>query len=223
MNEQRGKQHARATARREQLLKTALEMFAKRGYRATSVRDIARAVGVNEGLLYHYFANKSDLFTAVLAAYAPFEPCAAILDGSAARPIDGVLRDLGREFLSLVGERRAFVVTILSEGSVNPELGRILGQFVRGTRSRLADFLARRQANGEIDPFVDVEAAAQAFVGGLLFEVLSAILSPEEASQPRSDGDFVEHLVGVLLRGLSPRARDRSVSSPRADPVTENP
>lgn len=48
---------------REQILTTALEMFADRGYDATSVRAIARQAGVDPGLVRHFFGSKQKLFT----------------------------------------------------------------------------------------------------------------------------------------------------------------
>ena len=55
-----------AAARREQILETALELFAAQGFDATSTRQIAKAVGVAEGLIFHYFPTKASLLTAIL-------------------------------------------------------------------------------------------------------------------------------------------------------------
>ena len=60
------KRQEQAQARRRQLLETALPLFTEMGYRGATIRDIARAAGVNEALLYHYFKSKADLFRAVL-------------------------------------------------------------------------------------------------------------------------------------------------------------
>src|SRR4029450_9805175 len=51
---------------REQILKTALKLFAERGFDATSTRQIAKEVGVAEGLILHYFPTKARLLTAIL-------------------------------------------------------------------------------------------------------------------------------------------------------------
>src|SRR5918994_3137507 len=55
-----------AAARREQILKTALKLFAAQGFDATSTRQIAREVGIAEGLIFHYFATKASLLSAIL-------------------------------------------------------------------------------------------------------------------------------------------------------------
>jgi len=53
------------------LLRAALDLFAERGYEGTSVRAIARAVGLSEGGLYAHFENKRAIFEAVLGQLGP--------------------------------------------------------------------------------------------------------------------------------------------------------
>lgn len=52
-------------ARREQILLAAAELFSRHGYAGTSMRDIARMVGLLAGSVYHHFPAKEDLFVAV--------------------------------------------------------------------------------------------------------------------------------------------------------------
>jgi AcrR family transcriptional regulator len=49
-----------------ELLRTARSLFAERGFAATSIEDIVGAAGVTRGALYHHFADKRELFQAVL-------------------------------------------------------------------------------------------------------------------------------------------------------------
>ena len=53
-------------ARREQLLEVALTVFARHGYRKTSMDDIAQAAGVSRQGLYLHFETKEDLFRAAV-------------------------------------------------------------------------------------------------------------------------------------------------------------
>jgi AcrR family transcriptional regulator len=55
--------------RRELILSTAAEMFARKGLRATTVRGIADAVGVLSGSLYHHFPSKDAILDEVLSRY----------------------------------------------------------------------------------------------------------------------------------------------------------
>lgn len=54
---------------RDKLVRTAMQLFAEKGYHSTSVADILSTAGVNSGSLYHFFPGKQDLLVAVLDAY----------------------------------------------------------------------------------------------------------------------------------------------------------
>ncbi len=55
--------------RRKEILDTALEMFMKKGYQATSVSDIVKELNVSQGLFYYYFKSKEEVFEAALKQY----------------------------------------------------------------------------------------------------------------------------------------------------------
>ena len=57
---------ASAEARKRQLLETALAVFARHGYRKTSMDDVAQAAGVSRQGLYLHFPTKEDLFRAAI-------------------------------------------------------------------------------------------------------------------------------------------------------------
>jgi AcrR family transcriptional regulator len=52
--------------RREQILSTALGLFAKKGLFATKISDITAAAGISQGLIYHYFSSKEEIFTTLI-------------------------------------------------------------------------------------------------------------------------------------------------------------
>jgi AcrR family transcriptional regulator len=52
--------------RRGRILSHAVRLFATRGLAATTVTDIAAAVGMSQGLLYHYFPSKEDIFVEIV-------------------------------------------------------------------------------------------------------------------------------------------------------------
>lgn len=56
--------------RRQEILDTALRLFGEKGYEKTSIADIAKAMGVAQGLCYRYFPSKEALFDTVLEQYA---------------------------------------------------------------------------------------------------------------------------------------------------------
>jgi len=74
----------RANSKRKDMVAAALRLFAERGIKATTIRDIAQEAGVTEGALYRHFASKEQL------AQSLFAECAAILYQSLSAAIDGV-------------------------------------------------------------------------------------------------------------------------------------
>ncbi|HZD67772.1 MAG TPA: TetR/AcrR family transcriptional regulator [Actinomycetes bacterium] len=56
----------RRAERREQILAAATQAFARAGFAATSLDDIAAAAGVSRAILYRHFDSKTDLYRAVL-------------------------------------------------------------------------------------------------------------------------------------------------------------
>lgn len=61
----------RPSKNRDKLLKAARRLFAERGYAETGTEDIVREAGVTRGALYHQFADKRDLFRAMLEEMLP--------------------------------------------------------------------------------------------------------------------------------------------------------
>ncbi|NHN85169.1 TetR family transcriptional regulator [Acetobacter musti] len=60
-----GADDAVAVERRDEILEIAAELFAERGYRATSIRDIADRAGMKAGSLYYHIASKEALFVEI--------------------------------------------------------------------------------------------------------------------------------------------------------------
>lgn len=58
--------YAKGIAKREEILETALAVIAQSGYKNTSVRELADAVGLSQAGLLHYFTSKDELFAEIL-------------------------------------------------------------------------------------------------------------------------------------------------------------
>ncbi len=52
--------------RREQILSSALMLFATKGLSATRITDISAAAGISQGLMYHYCKSKEEIFSELI-------------------------------------------------------------------------------------------------------------------------------------------------------------
>ena len=62
---------------KERILTTALRLFARDGYEAVSVSDIAQALGMTKGALYKHYKNKRDLFDSMIQRMLELDSTAA--------------------------------------------------------------------------------------------------------------------------------------------------
>ncbi|NPV48521.1 MAG: TetR/AcrR family transcriptional regulator [Armatimonadetes bacterium] len=81
---------ARPATKRDDIIRVARRLFAQRGVKATTVRDIAQAAGVTEGALYRHFASKEDLARFLFAGGA--ELFYEFLEHAAAEATDAAQR-----------------------------------------------------------------------------------------------------------------------------------
>jgi AcrR family transcriptional regulator len=110
MTESRG----RPSERRADLVRIAAELFAERGYRATTVRHIGDAAGVLSGSLYHHFDSKETILDELLSSYLNelVETYREITAG--VEPV-AALRGLVTEAFRSLGEHRAAITVLQNE------------------------------------------------------------------------------------------------------------
>ena len=182
-----------ADARREELLRTALRLFAERGVDGTTIADIATATGTAHGLVYHYFASKNDLLLAVLERFSFLPELRRLLDVSPDRPAVEVLTEIAVRFSTLVRERGDLLRLVSRESQINPAVAAALGDVMAEGTRLIAAYLDARVAVGELRPH-DTSVPAR----GLFW----AIVTMHLAQAP--DERFEAGLVDVLVNGLRP-------------------
>ncbi len=88
--------------RREQILRAGLRLFATKGLAATRATDIAKACGIAQGLLYHYYRSKEELFTELIrSAFERMNDAVCMLEAMKLSPADKIrtaMRELVRGF-----------------------------------------------------------------------------------------------------------------------------
>jgi AcrR family transcriptional regulator len=101
--------------RREALVQIAAELFAERGYRATTVRHIGDAAGVLSGSLYHHFDAKETILDELLSSYLNelLDTYRAIV--KAGDPPAATLRELVHASFRSLSEHRAAITVLQNE------------------------------------------------------------------------------------------------------------
>lgn len=90
MNINRRTQAERTAATREALLTAGRALFGARGYADVGTEEVVRTAGVSRGALYHHFADKAELFTAVLESVDEMANARIMAAMTAAGPDDPI-------------------------------------------------------------------------------------------------------------------------------------
>ncbi len=106
---------AQPNSRRDELLGLAASMFAERGLRATTVRDIADGAGILSGSLYHHFSSKEEMVDELLRSFLDwlFARYREIMD-TEANPLER-LKGLFMASFEAIEDRHAQVVIYQDE------------------------------------------------------------------------------------------------------------
>ena len=168
-------QHPRArklsrAPRRAQILDAAVKVLAGRGYRDTTMLEVARRSSASKETLYAWFGNKPGLFDAVIRRNA--ERFRRALDGhlDGDAPVEAALTGFGRAMAAhLLGDNAVAINrAAISEASSGPSLAESLSRLCRDPICGvLVRYLEQCDARGVLN-VEDANEAAEAFVGLLL-------------------------------------------------------
>lgn len=153
--------YAKGVAKREEILTTALDVIARNGYRGTSVRELADAVGLSQAGLLHYFASKEELFQEILRKRDEVDTAAFGITGDPSiEAFFGVIRH-NSEVPGLV-QLYAQLSTEAGDPT-HPAHEFFVERYVQ-FRAMFGGMLRDEQAAGRIDPALDVDRIANLFL-----------------------------------------------------------
>src|SRR6201996_106333 len=198
------KSELKAPPRRAQIVGVARRLFAEGGYQTTTTRQLARAAGVSDALMYRYFESKNDVLRAVLdqglAGFAAMREAAGV---GRDRPLAERLTILGRAFLATLDAQVDLLVLFVSEHQLLADDARLVG-FIDLAASGLGAELAARAEAGEVRDDLDGYLFARSFMGSLVsFVILQRALGMDRV-RPVEAENYLAGLVGLYVRGAAP-------------------
>ncbi|MFQ5521690.1 MAG: TetR/AcrR family transcriptional regulator [Candidatus Methylomirabilia bacterium] len=116
-------------AMRDQILRTAADLFQEKGYRATTLDGIAARLGVSKATIYAYFRAKEEILAAISQeTIAAFTRDLASIGQSRLDP-EEKLRRVVRQHVRLVLSNRSFLTVFFSEeANLPPRIARALAR-----------------------------------------------------------------------------------------------
>jgi AcrR family transcriptional regulator len=181
--------YAKGVAKRAEILRTALDVIARHGYRKTSTRELAAAVGLSEAGLLHYFGSKEKLFEAVLRAR----------DEADQERFEG-RGDLVDRLIAVMRHNSDVPGLVQLYSTFSAEAGdpqHSAHEFFVERYDRLRDVLAgtvrARQSDGSIDAAADPDKIA-----ALLIALSDGLQIQSQFGPANGSAELMDHLVGLL-------------------------
>src|SRR5215217_538797 len=163
-------QEEKSDASTRKVLKAALSLFSRQGYRATSMRQIASRCHLSVGNLYHHFGSKEAIFQQLIDQYweVLLDPELPLNKIFAAVRFPEDLEEMAAAIEKVVGENSAHILLIYID--VIEFKGKHIRAFYQNMADRFAATYAERLAErrragelGDVDPLVGVMLATRWF------------------------------------------------------------
>jgi AcrR family transcriptional regulator len=173
--------------RRMQILRIAVRLFSQRGFRGTTTKEIAQSAGVSEAMVFRHFANKVELYSAILDHKAssaeglkdPGELIEAAVDRKDDR---AVFETLAFEALQHHDRDPQFHRLLLYSALEEHELAQMFWErTVSQIYGLLSSYISQRQRDGafrDVNPYVVVRA----FVGMIIHHSMNNNLWDKQRS-----------------------------------------
>ena len=193
---------------RDRILDAAADVMTRLGLAKATTKEIARAAGCSEALLYKHFREKEEIFLGVLKHRLP-----NLTATLAALPPQAGTGSVRERLIEVVDVAVRFYQGGLAIGSSmlgDPTLVRRHREWLLGrgvgpqlANRMLADYLRAEQQAGRLATGADADAAAALLLGASYQRAFLVRLMGEEVLTPPADA-FARSVVDASLRGLDP-------------------
>ena len=200
--------------RRLQLLRVAMRLFSQRGFRGTTTKEIARAAGVSEAMVFRHFATKEDLYSAILdhkaCAGGMTDPRELVAEAIQRKDDRAVFEGLANGMMSHHQNDTEFLRLLTHSALEGHQLADMFWETtVRVMYDFLGSYIRERQRDGAFRE-IDTAIVVRAFAGMVIHHSLNNTLWDKtkrilNISNERAAKEFTN----ILLHGI---AREASVS-----------
>ncbi len=197
--------------RRVQILRAAVELFSRKGFKGTTTKEIAKASGVSEAMVFRHFASKDELYAAILHGKGcaegvnsfPWEGNQVLAAAIERRDDFAVFYNIALAALDKhhadVGFMRLLFYSALEEHELAE---RFFKEFIERVYEFIGGYIKTRQDEGGMRK-LDPRIAVRAFMGMLIHHSLNNILwDKKRVLLDISNEEAAKNFTEILLNGI---------------------
>lgn len=187
---------------RDKILNAALELFAEKGFSASTTKEIARRARVNEVTIFRQFRSKRALFSAVVAERSPMLPIMERVSTDPRGSVDDLLLGNVRTVLKMLRSNKHQFYIMMGDAWRQPRIRAIAYnesikkglEFVASLMKSLMDAGKMRK----MDPMIP----ARTLMGAVQFYFLTTEILGEGTPEPQEDEKIIRGFVSIFLDGM---------------------
>ena len=197
--------------RRLQILQTAVDLFSQRGFKGTTTKEIARAAGVSEAMVFRHFATKDELYGAILDNKGcqdgvhkfPWEENTVLQQAIEQKDDEAVFYNIAFDALNKHQQDVAFMRLLFYSALEEHELAdRFFHEFIERVYDFIGGYIAQRQKDGAFRK-MNPRVAVRAFLGMLIHHSLNNILWDKKRNILNiSNEEAAKNFAEILLGGI---------------------
>src|SRR5947209_1665329 len=169
--------------RRSQILQQAINLFSKHGFNGTTTKEIAKAAGISEAMVFRHFATKNELYDAILDYKAchnqqslPWEENSIIQQAIERNDDYQVFYNLALNAMNKHQEDPDFMRLLFHSALEAHTLSdKFFDEFVVRIYNFISDYISKRQKEGAMRN-MEPKIVVRAFLGMLIHQSLNNIL-----------------------------------------------
>ena len=189
--------------RRKEIIRAAMEVFAKHGFNGSTTREIAENAGISEAMIYNHFRNKEDLYAAIIdEKLQETEPLYYSLEALRNKDDQRVFTTIVTNFLRRHGQDTTFMRLLLFSALEGHELAPMfVGGPVRKFFEFLAEYIRERTAGAAFKP-LNPEITARCLLAMVHYFVLLREIFGDETLRGIDQAEAIETMVGIFCGGI---------------------
>ena len=185
---------------KEKILKVSLKLFATKGYKATTVRDIAGAMGVKQSALYNHFKNKDEILETLISNLTS-SAIVTLFDGKDTQELQkqgkALLASIATTFklLSFDGQNEALYKLLMQEIFRNERIREIYNEhFYQENVKKLSGILFSMMQVEQIKSFDPLLLANEFFSPLFFYQMQVSLLKLDKKSTSSVVSMFEKHV-----------------------------
>jgi len=190
-----------ASERRQAIIVEAIRLFSEKGFRGTTTRELAAAVGVSEPVIYQHFATKKDLYAAIIESKSQEASAqlACCPNGDCSDEV--AFQTLGRLIWRWYEDDRTITRLLFFSALEGNELSDMFfTRHAAGFLEAVSGYIRTRIEAGAFRP-VDPETLAWSFIGMVAHHAQSVSVFRFDP-KPRPRDEVLQDMVDLFLRGV---------------------